>query len=70
MEATLFRNDIWGNPTEHKRDADWLKAFRVEGVAVKHRNIAIEVEKVKNTRKRMPNWKASAPDPIWYRASD
>ena len=49
--------------------ADCLKAIREEDEAVKQRNITIEVEKVKTTLKRMSNWKAPAPNPIWYRAS-
>ena len=29
-EVREFWNDIWGNPTEHKKDADWRKKIKVE----------------------------------------
>ena len=62
-EATEFLNDIWGNTTEHKKDADWLKKIKVEIGTGEQIDMTIDLDKLRNTLKRMPNWtKAPGPD--------
>ena len=70
-EATNFWKGIWSVPSEHNKNADWLKRVKEKMQdLVKQEDIEITVEDVKNGIRRMSNWKAPGPDGVqgfWFK---
>lgn len=64
-ETEEFWKEIWGQATEHDKDAEWIR--RVERKLDrpdKQRDITITEDNMKKVLKKLPNWKAPGPDAV------
>ena len=58
-----YWENIWSNPVNHRRNADWLKDVKnQERGRTKQQEINISVRKVKEQPKKVPNWKDPGQD--------
>ena len=64
-ETKAFWKDIWGQATEHDRDAPWITRVRNELQRPnKQEDVEISPEMMKKALKKLPNWKAPGPDAV------
>ena len=62
-ESIKFSSELWDNPTDHDRNAEWIMTVEKElGYATQQGNISITKEDVTIHVRKIPNWKASGPD--------
>ena len=70
-EATKPWKDIWVTPTDHNRNAKWLREVKNKLKDLeKQGKISISLEDVKHEIRRMASWKAPGPDGVhgfWYK---
>ena len=58
-ESTRFWDNIWSVEKEHNREAEWLKDLKTELASENQfqERFVINVEKVQDQCRKMPNWK-------------
>ena len=61
-EAKQYWDGIWREETTYEKEAEWLKRLREEVEPLQQDNICINMEKVTQFLKNVPNWKAPGPD--------
>lgn len=61
-ETVGFWRCMWGQSSDHNKDAEWLKELKSEIHINRQGNISITKESVARYVKRIPNWKAPGPD--------
>ena len=61
-ESKHFRENIWSQSADHKKDAKWLQDFRSEVNVKKQEEIDITTGSLRKILGRMSNWKSPGPD--------
>ena len=65
QESRKFWSDLWNQPVQHNKDAEWLKEQRkqAENVPRQH-DICVTKEGVEQQSKGMANWKVQEPEEV------
>lgn len=63
-ESKKFWSDIWSEPVQHNREAEWLKKLKEEIEVEQQEDIKIDIEKLRKVLMGIPNWKAPGPDMV------
>ena len=63
-EARNFWSGIWGQATEHNRNAPWMRRVEQQLGGREQGEMEITEERLKRAIVKLPNWKAPGPDAV------
>lgn len=63
-EARECWSNTWDRPVEYRRDPGWLNDLKGRAQVEQQDDLTINIETLRSTLRKIPNWKAPGPDNV------